>query len=285
MDSSKQIRTPAVAGAFYAGSATALRRQIEGCFEHPLGPGSLPRLQEAPRHILGLVSPHAGYMYSGPVAAHGFSRLASESPPRLVVILGPKHHRAGARVAISGASSWQTPLGSVSVDTEAVDRIVAASKLIEVDDAAHRQEHSLEVQLPFLQYVYGERLRIVAIVMESQDHHTSQEVGQTLASVLKPEDTLIVASTDFTHYEPHSTASKKDALALEAIARMDAAGLEEVVYRQGITMCGPGPVMAMLTAAKQWGALQARLLCYATSGDITGDRSAVVGYASVEVSR
>ena len=278
------MRKAAVAGAFYAGGAEELRQQIEGCYRHPLGPGTLPgKPEEGARHIIGLVSPHAGYMYSGPVAAHGFLELASETEPGVVVIMGPNHRGMGASIALSQEEEWQTPLGSVRVDREVGGKIISESRWAQWDDLAHRFEHSIEVQLPFLQYIYGGKFRIVPIAMLRQDLDTSQDLGQAIASALKDKKGLIIASTDFTHYEPQSSANRKDRLALEAILNLDPKQLETTVATHNISMCGCGPVMAMLIATKLLGANKARLLRYATSGDVVGDYSAVVGYASVEV--
>ena len=278
------MRKPAVAGSFYDGSAAGLRRQIEDCFKHPLGPGALPgSARVVERRILGLVSPHAGYIYSGPVAANGFFQIAAEGKPQTVVILGPNHRGLGAAVAVGGQDAWQTPLGSVEIDVEVGQAIVSATRWARLDDLAHSMEHSIEVQVPFLQYIYENGFRIVPISMLRQDWEVSRELGRAVAAALKGKNAVIIASSDFSHYESQSMASKKDHLALEAILNLEPERLEETVISHSITMCGPGPVMSMLTACKALGAKKARLLRYATSGDITGDHSQVVGYASVEV--
>ena len=279
------MRQPVVAGSWYAGSPEGLRRQIEGCFLHSLGPGALPGVSEVKeRHILGLVSPHAGYPFSGPVAAHGYFHLASEPKPQTIVVLGPNHTGLGAYVAVSTEDAWRTPLGDVELDAEVGKAIVAASRWAEWDDLAHKQEHSIELQLPFLQYVYGSGFKVVLIAMMRQNLEVSQELGGAIAQALKGKDSMIIASSDFTHHEPHDSATKKDHLALEAILALDPRRLAEVVDSHHISTCGPGPVMTMLTACKQLGASTARLLRYADSGDVTGDYHRVVGYASVSVS-
>ncbi len=276
------MRKPAVAGTFYAGSAAGLQRQIEDCFRHPLGPGALPSGgRSAGRHTLGLVSPHAGYQYSGPVAAHGFARLAAEKMPETVVIVGPNHRGLGAEVAVGRQGTWQTPLGAVDVDLEAGEAVVAGGRWARWDDLAHGMEHSLEVQLPFLQYIYGSAFKILPVAMLRQDLETALGLGQALAAALKEKAGLIIASSDFSHYEPQASAARKDRLAIEAILKLDPAAVEATVTSQNISMCGPGPVMAMMAAVKEMGARKASLLRYATSGDITGDYSEVVGYASV----
>lgn len=280
------VRKPAVADAFYAGSKDRLRRQIENCFMHTLGPGSLPdTVATGERHILGLVSPHAGYMYSGPVASHGFYRLASEEHPEVVVVLGPAHRGMGADVSLSEQDRWQTPLGDIELDLTIAEQIVNSCPGAEWDELAHNFEHSIEVQLPFLQYIYRSGFKIVPITMLRQSLGVSQALGEAIAGALQDRRGIIIASSDFSHYEPQQVASKKDHLALEAILKLDAQQLQEVVNGNDITMCGPGPVMTMITACKKMAASQARLLRYATSGDITGDHSKVVGYASVIVTR
>jgi len=279
------MRKPVVAGSFYAGSQAGLRRQIEDCFKHTLGPGTLPDIHKTgERHILGLVSPHAGYQYSGHVASHGFLQIASETKPQTVIIIGPNHSGMGSVVSLSNEDRWQTPLGDIELDIETGESIISASSWAGWDDLAHSQEHSIEVQLPFLQYIYKDRFRVILITMMRQNSEVSQDLGNAIAAALKGKDGIIIASSDFSHYEIRASASKKDHLAIEAILAMNPKQLEEVVNNYDISMCGPGPVMTMLVACKQLGANNARLLRYATSGDITGD-SRVVGYASIAVTR
>jgi AmmeMemoRadiSam system protein B len=202
-----------------------------------------------------------------------------------VVILGPSHRGIGAEVSLSRQDKWQTPLGQLELDEVLGEQIVSATQGAEWDDLAHSWEHSIEVQLPFLQYIYQSGFRIIPIAMLKQDLAVSRELGEAIAVAFKDKRGIIIASSDFTHYEPQSLASRKDHLALEAILSLDAVQLKEVVGKHDISMCGPGPVMTMLTACKSLGASQANLLCYATSGDITGDYSQVVGYASVVVTK
>ncbi|MDM7999894.1 MAG: AmmeMemoRadiSam system protein B [Dehalococcoidia bacterium] len=279
------MRKPVVAGSFYAGSSAGLQRQIEDCFKHPLGPGTLPGAgRSTERHTLGLVSPHAGYIYSGPVAANGFLRLAAERTPKTVVIVGPNHRGLGAAVAVGREGTWQTPLGTVEVDAALGETIVSGGHWAKWDDLAHSMEHSLEVQVPFLQYIYGSEFKILPIAMLRQELEIAQDLGRAIAAALKGKEGVIIASSDFSHYESQASASKKDRMALEAILALEPARLEETVTSYNITMCGPGPVMAMITSCVALGARKASLLRYGTSGDITGDYSQVVGYASVAVS-
>lgn len=286
---SRSARKAAVAGTFYASGDTALRAQIEWCFKHTIGPRSLPAVaaDQRPRKILGLISPHAGYAYSGPVAAHGFYELARDGKPDLVVILGPNHRGWGAPVAIGSNQRWQTPLGEISLDVEVGRQIVEAIPQAQLDDYAHAMEHSIEVQLPFLQFLYGKAFSIVPIALFSQDLHTdlhtSSALGKAIASAVAGRNALIIASTDFTHYEGRHEAAEKDSIALDRILRLASEELFEVVHHHGITMCGPGPVAATIAACRQMGATGAELLCYATSGEMGGDYGQVVGYASVKI--
>jgi hypothetical protein len=191
----------------------------------------------------------------------------------------------GAAVALSKEDRWQTPLGQLEINSEVGERIVSAARWAQWDDLAHSWEHSIEVQLPFLQYIYQTGIRVVPITMLRQNLEVSRDLGEAIAIALKGKDGIIIASSDFTHYESQSVASRKDNLVLEAILSRDAKQLEDVVSKHNISMCGPGPVMSMLTACQKLGASQARLLRYASSGDITGDYSQVVGYASVMVTK
>ena len=285
-----RVRYPAVAGAFYESDSRSLRRRLEWCFKHGLGPGRLPASEPtAGEPPLGLVSPHAGYMYSGPVAAHGYYELSLRDAPDVVVIVGPNHHGLGAPVALSTHDAWRTPLGDVRVDRDFVSALTRRG-VAELDDAAHMYEHSIEVQLPFLQYAYGERasqLRIVPIAMLLQNPDVSEELGRAIHEVSEELGArpLVIASTDLTHYEPQGSAQEKDRAAIDAILRMDPRRLYDVVVERDITMCGVGPVMTLIAYANSVGAAKATLLKYATSGDVTGDYSSVVGYASVLVTR
>jgi AmmeMemoRadiSam system protein B len=277
-----KIRSPAVAGSWYAGTPNRLRDQIEELFTHRLGPGNVPSVNSVgPRNLVGLVVPHAGYMASGPVAAHAYHRLAEDGKPDVIVIFGPNHTGRGSALSIMNEGAWRTPLGDVEIDTETANQIVNASRIIDVDDRAHISEHSIELQLPFLQYLYGSEFRFVPICFMMQDLMSSREVGQAVAKALKGKNGLVIASSDMTHYEPQERAEKKDMMAINAALRMDEEEYYQAVEAYGITTCGYGPVMAAITASKELGAKRSELLCYKTSGDVLGDRSAVVGYASI----
>jgi len=277
-----KVRRPSQAGAFYEGTAESLKRQIENCFLHELGPGKIPEVVKAgPRHVIGLVCPHAGYMFSGPVAAHAYHKLALDGKPDVVVIFSPNHTGYGSALAVMNEGFWRTPLGDVEVDGETADRIVHESRIVDVDDSAHRFEHSIEVQLPFLQYLYGSEFKLVPICFLMQDLPSAREVGQAVAKVLAGKNAVIIASSDMTHYEPHERAAKKDKLALDTVEAMDESKFYSIIETQRISACGYGPIIALISAAKILGAKEAKLLCYKTSGDVIGDYSSVVGYAAV----
>ncbi|MCW4044031.1 MAG: AmmeMemoRadiSam system protein B [Candidatus Bathyarchaeota archaeon] len=277
-----KIRLPYVAGTFYEGNAEALKQQIEKCFLHKLGPKKLPKISEtASRQIVGLICPHAGYEYSGPVAANAYYELALDGKPDTVVILGPNHRGYGSPLATASDGYWRTPLGKVEVDTATADEIVAKSSTVDIDDLAHIEEHSIEVQLPFLQYLYGSAFKFVPICFQMQDSASAVEVGKALAEVLTGKNAVVIASSDMTHYEPQKTAATKDLAALKAVEALDEKRFYTVIEKQGVTACGYGPIAALIAAAKGLGVKDANVLCYKSSGDVTGDFSSVVGYAAV----
>ncbi|MEN2975454.1 MAG: AmmeMemoRadiSam system protein B [Candidatus Caldarchaeales archaeon] len=277
-------RKPAVSGLFYPSSAESLKSKIEECFLHPIGPGSLPKKIRGDRlHPLGIISPHAGYMYSGPVAAHGYIQLDGRRWPKTVILIGPNHYGIGTEVSVYPEGTWITPFGPVKIDSELARELVNYSNIISLDELSHIREHSIEVQIPFLQYVLGDFM-ILPISMLDQSIETSLELGRALAELLKNRsDVMLVASTDFSHYEPHDVAVRKDLAALEKIKKLDIEAFYKVVEAMDISMCGYGPVAAVLEAARRMEAKVAELLKYATSGDVTGDRSSVVGYASLKI--
>jgi AmmeMemoRadiSam system protein B len=277
-----KVRHPAVAGSWYAGTSAGLRTQIEECFTHKLGPGKPPKIvQKGSRSLVGLVCPHAGYMYSGPVAAHGYYKLAADGKPDVIVIFSPNHTGLGSALAVMNEGVWRTPLGDVEIDAQTANQILRESRIIDVDDMAHAGEHSIELQLPFLQRLYGSSFKFVPICFLMQDLESSREVGQAVAKALAGKNALVIASTDMTHYEPQKSAERKDKMAIEAAVKMDEEQYYSTVESQRISTCGYGPTVAAITAAKALGADKAQLLCYKTSGDVTGDFSAVVGYASI----
>jgi MEMO1 family protein len=277
------IRRPAVAGQFYEGDAEALKSQLKSCFLSNLGPGKLPtpNLHSQPRRLAGLICPHAGYMYSGPVAASAYFELAKDGLPDTVVILGPNHTGYGSALSLVREGSWRTPLGEVTIDSEVANAILKETSLVDADELAHKYEHSIEVQLPFLQFLYGSAFKFVPICFQMQDFDSSLEVGRALVEVLDTKNAVVIASSDMTHYEPVKTASAKDQAALKSIVEMDAKGFYQTVEKQNITACGYAPITSLITFADGINVKDAKLLSYHNSGDVSGDYSSVVGYAAV----
>jgi len=271
-----------VAGAFYAGTSEHLKVQIQECFLHTFGPGKIPKINlTGQRRIVGLVCPHAGYIYSGPVAAHAYAELAEDGPIKTVVILGPNHTGLGSPIATMNEGKWRTPLGEVEINREVAERIVKLAGIVDIDYVAHVEEHSIEVQLPFLQYVYDSNFTFVPICFQLQDLASATEVGEALAKALQNENAIIIASSDLTHYEPQSRALEKDSLALKAVEALDEKLLISTIEKQRISACGYGPIAALVVAAKLLNAKEAKTLSHRTSGDITGDYHSVVGYAAM----
>ncbi len=271
------MRTPAVAGQFYAGMRDELVTEIEACYVATLGPGALPGEMGEGRSLAGLVVPHAGYMYSGPVAAHAYLALANDGLPQTFVILGPNHTGYGLPLAVA-TDDFETPLGVAKVDKDLAEELL--QEPIKQDMEAHRYEHSIEVQLPFLLHL-KEDLCFVPVCMGTQDYESAAKVGSILAKAMRGRDVVIIASTDFSHYVPKEVATSKDRMAIEHILAGDARGLYDTIRRHHITMCGYGPVMATLAAL---GKSRGELLKYGTSGDVQPMRD-VVGYASVALTR
>jgi len=281
------LRKPAVAGYFYEDNPEKLRKQIKSCFLHTLGPGELPVVNtQGPRKIIGLISPHAGYLYSGPVAAYGFLELSKDGVIDYVVIIGPNHHGIGAPVSIYPGGYWETPLGRIKVPENVVKEFIRTSSILEEDYEAHVYEHSIEVQLPFLQYIYGNTFNLIPISMLLQNPSAASDIGQTIATVLDNKNFVVIASSDFSHYVPYNTAYQKDREAINAILKKNPRLLYRRVLELDISMCGYGPVMALLYTLKYLGLKsEGKLLKYLTSGDVTGDKTSVVGYSSIVFSR
>ncbi|WP_017980951.1 AmmeMemoRadiSam system protein B [Methanocaldococcus villosus] len=283
------MRYPAVAGMFYPSNPHELIEMIEHCYMHRLGPKDMPSLgcYEKP---IGLICPHAGYVYSGPIKAHSYYALSKRSDPMeetTVVILGPNHTGLGSGVSVMD-DVWKTPLGEVEADKEFVNLLWRECEIIDLDETAHLNEHSIEVQLPFLQHLEMLNIikfKIVPICMMFQDYETAVEVGYFIAKIAEELNrrVVIIASTDLSHYEPQEIANKKDMIVIRDILNMDEKQLYEDVVNYNISMCGYGPAIAMMRAMKELGYGEARLLAYATSGDVSGDYSAVVGYSSIIV--
>ena len=269
-------RPPAVAGSFYEGTAERLRQQVEACFAvHPQ-----PAAQK--QRFIGAVVPHAGLMYSGHVAA-AFYAIADL--PKRFVILCPNHTGAGHFAAINREGAWRTPFGDVPVDTPLADALMARTPLFADDARAHAREHSLEVQLPFLQHLLAE-FTFVPICLGAHRYELAEEAGRAIAAVLREEKEPvgILASSDLNHYEDQDTTLRKDRLAIDEVQKRDPRELWRVVEEFDVSMCGFIPTTAMLVAANALGATNAALIAHATSGDVNGDYSHVVGYASMLIS-
>lgn len=263
-----KIRRPCVAGQFYPASASRLRLEIEGLIDK----------NAKKKDCIACMLPHAGYMYSGKVAAETISRVNIKNR---VVLLGPNHTGSGKEFSIVTEGSWQTPLGECWIDSGVAKEILKNSKYLQEDPEAHKYEHSLEVELPFLQY-FKQDLKIVPIAFASDNIKILKEIGAEIAAVLKNKmSIMLLASSDMTHYEPQAQAQTKDNEAIQAILELNEDLLIDKIQRFCITMCGFAPVVVMLTAAKLLGAKNATLVKYQTSGDITGDKESVVGYAGI----
>jgi AmmeMemoRadiSam system protein B len=269
-------RPPVVAGQFYDDDAAGLARQVERCFQNPRGPGQLPsRHRSADRRIRAAIVPHAGLVYSGPIAARAFYELAGERSPRSVLILGVDHHGGGRPFALSDRD-WETPLGPVAVDHDLVRAL--AQPPVEVDERAHELEHSIEVELPFLQYVEP-KLSIAALMVRFAPFDVLQKVARVVRQAIDGRDVLLIASTDFSHYVSVDAARHLDQLATDQILKLDGRGLYRTVVEHDISMCGIAPTTVLLEALAGE-PLSARLLKWGHSGEEEPMRE-VVGYASL----
>jgi AmmeMemoRadiSam system protein B len=275
---STAIRQPAVAGRFYPADPRELRSEVETF----TAASARPEPQtEASIRALGCVVPHAGYIYSGGVAGAVYRRL--ELPSRYV-ILCPNHTGRGEPLAIMSEGSWRTPLGDVPIDEVLARDLKTRFPLLSEDSAAHRFEHALEVQLPFLQVLHRE-FRFVPLTVGTGQFEVLSALGVSIAASIREagEQVLVIASSDMNHYESDSVTRVKDRRAIDQILALNPRGLFEAIGESNISMCGYGPTVAMLTAATKLGATNAELIRYATSGDVSGDRDMVVGYAGIAV--
>lgn len=265
------VRSAVVAGKFYPAEESALRGMVDGFLAAGKGGDS----------AIGIVSPHAGYLYSGAIAGLTFGMT---QVPERVVILGPNHQGVGHPAAVYPAGSWRTPLGEIAIDEELSEAILREIPLLGRDPLAHRYEHSLEVQVPFIQS-RAPGARIAALCLAAVPLSELLAIGEGMARVIAgcSEKVLMVASSDMSHYVPAGIARQKDGLALDRILALDPEGLWQTVRQERISMCGVAPVTVMLAAARQLGARNASLVRYGNSGEVTGDQEQVVGYAGVVV--
>ena len=277
------IRQPAVAGAFYPRDAENLKRLIESCFLDDSGAGFIPEISnfEGSDYPINVMVPHAGYQYSGAVASHGYCKIVENGFPEVFIILSPNHTGFGSEISVFNEGEWITPLGSVEVDSEFAEEIISVSDIASADYQAHIREHSIEVQLPFLQY-FSSDFKIVPITMGRQDFITSTDLANAIFEAGKKLDKsyCIIASTDLSHFNNQEKANKVDGFVLEDIEEMNEFKLFEEVVQYNITMCGYGPVMTTISLSKRREMNTCELFAYRTSGDVTGDFTSVVGYAS-----
>jgi len=273
------IRPPAVAGSFYDLDPDGLKEQIKSCFLHRIGP---EKIQE--KDFKACVVPHAGYIYSGPVAAHVYAKIKKAN----YIIIGPNHRPTGNDFAIMGSGEWKTPLGKVRIDEQIASRLMKRCPLLKNDPISHRFEHSIEVQLPFLQYRFGDGFSFVPIAITNYQPtydflERCEVLGEAIADTIKSESGrwVIIASSDFSHYVPYKYAYEVDKWVIESILRLDEQGFFDRIQEKDASICGYGGIAVAMIAAKRLGTKKGELLKYATSGDATNDRSSVVGYASI----
>jgi hypothetical protein len=296
------IRKTTVAGMFYEQSAQKLENQIKECFTHDIGPGKLPEGNTRDQQILGVIVPHAGLPCSGPFAAHSYYALAEHGFPDTCILLGPNHGGIGAAVALDPSGEWETPLGSLPIDEESSNKLSSIENITADPQTLRQQENSLEVQLPFIKYL-SDRLQkkcsIVPIVMSKQDFKTSTHIGKELASIIKKDkkNIAIIASSDFSHegysygrFPPSGLtadefARKQDKFALKAIQNKDPGLLIDYIQKKSISMCGYGPIISLLTIAKQFTTSSVELLKYGTSYDTCSDSNTCVGYGALAVTK
>jgi len=269
------IRKPIAAGlagrAFYNSSPEELKNQIKGLIDE----------RASKSEVIACILPHAGYEYSGKVAGSTLSHVVIKNK---IILLGPNHTGEGDEFSIMTEGVWQTPLGGVKIDSNLAKKIMENSKYLKDDFLAHEHEHSLEVELPLLQYLKKD-FEIVPIAFMTNNISALKEIGREIAKTIAGEkECFLIASSDMTHYESHDSAQKKDKMAIEAILELDEAKLMEIVSKYDITMCGYAPVIAVISAAKELGAKIGKLVKYQTSGESTGDYSSVVGYAGITIS-
>jgi AmmeMemoRadiSam system protein B len=270
----EEIRKPVVAGQFYSDDPDLLTSHIEGFL------GAVEK-EELPGEILALIAPHAGYMYSGQVAAYAYAQV-KDAPFKTVVVIAPSHHVSFVGASVYERGGYQTPLGVIPVNSELTSAIITRSEKLNFYPQAHSMEHSLEVQLPFLQQVLKD-FDLVPIVMGDQSLPTCQFLAEAIASSLGEEKVLIVASSDLSHYHPYERAVKLDGAILEAVNAFEPEKLYQALQSRESEACGGGPMVAAMLAAEKLGASGAKVLKYANSGDVTGDRGQVVGYMAAAV--
>ena len=274
-----EVRTPAVSGTFYPDDQQELKSLIHDCFTHQIGPGKIPPTN-SDQKIYGVICPHAGFVYSGPVACHSFYSISS-STSKLAIITGPNHYGIGQNIASMIDTSWETPLGLMEVDSESALELKEGLDILELDSFSHSKEHSIEVQVPMLQEIFSHEMKILPVSLINQEQQTATKVGSAIAKIAHKKDALLIGSSDFTHYEENEFAHRQDLALIEPILKLDVDEFYKILYERKVTACGFGAIASTMTACKELGATEGKLLKYATSGDVSGDKSSVVGYASI----
>ena len=273
----KNVRRAAVAGSWYPASAPALEAAVDA----HLARAGLSGADGG--ELQALIVPHAGLMYSGPVAAHAY-RLLTTRCFETAVIVGPSHFVGFEGVALYPSGGFDTPLGVAEIDERITARLLGASPVVRASETPHLREHSLEMQLPFVRRL-APQMRIVPLLMGYQTPETAAALAAALAEILAGESALLIASTDLSHYHDADAAHRLDAIVIDAVARLDADGLQEILNQEPDHACGGGPTVAVMKAALALGASSASILCYGDSGDVSGDKSAVVGYLAAALRR
>ena len=277
------LRKPAVAGIFYPDNPEDLKKSVEDAFLSKMGVGEIPILNDfdSSDYPINIMVPHAGYYYSGGVASHSYCEIVKIGFPEVFIILSPNHTGLGSEISVFDDGQWITPLGNLEVDNEFAESIISNSDTASSDFSAHIREHSIEVQLPFLQY-FSNDFKIVPITMASQSFSASSDLARAIyeAGNKLNKSYCVIASTDLSHYNTQDMANKLDNFVLEDIDNMDEFKLFEEIIQYNITMCGYGPVIITMSLSKMSGKNNSEILKYGTSGDVSGDFSSVVGYAS-----
>ena len=274
-----EVRTPAVSGTFYPDDQKELKSLIHNCFTHPIGPGKMPPTG-SDQKIYGVICPHAGFVYSGPVACHSFYSISS-STSKLAIITGPNHYGIGQSIASMIDASWKTPLGLMEVDSESALELRNGLDILELDSFSHSKEHSIEVQVPMLQETFSHEMKILPVSLINQKQQTATKVGSAIAKIAQKKDALLIGSSDFTHYEENEFAHRQDLALIDPILKLDVDEFYKILKERHVTACGFGAIASTMIACKELGATEGKLLKYATSGDVSGDKSSVVGYASI----
>lgn len=282
-----EARKPVVAGRFYEGDKEKLRAEIKSCFLSELGPKSLPS-NSRHRKIFGGVAPHAGYMFSGAGAAHTYKEIAESEDQTTFIIIGPNHNARGGEVTTM-REDWETPLGRIETDQKIISKLLSTCRYIEEDETSYRYEHSVEVQLPYLQFVYGKKFKFVPLLVNTNNTKILEEVGERISALNK---ICVIASSDFTHYGPNyeytpfmnnikENLHKLDKEIIKSITELDMEKFTEKIKKTKATVCGWGAILTTMHAVKKMGSKKGELLKYYTSGDVTKDYSNSVGYASI----